>query len=154
MRAMRGKTLETVHFNRTLGAQKASSQSTVKLVLPSNKSYESKTGCNRTIATVLWVPLKKSSFCRTSGDRSGQFPNSFYFRSVQGREICIPVPGGQKLPVQMILLIFQEIIWTMGPKNFEKMSSKAPTGAGTKIHNSAPLGGKMLVKNLKTSPVL
>ena len=33
-------------------------QSTVKLVLPSNESYESKTGCNRTLATVLWVPLK------------------------------------------------------------------------------------------------
>ena len=32
-------------------------QSTVKLVLPSNESYESKTGCNRTLATVLWVPL-------------------------------------------------------------------------------------------------
>ena len=34
-------------------------QSTVKLVLPSNESYESKTGCNRTLATVLWVPLKE-----------------------------------------------------------------------------------------------
>ena len=29
----------------------------VKLVLPSNESYESKTGCNRPLATVLWVPL-------------------------------------------------------------------------------------------------
>ena len=32
-------------------------QSTVEQVLPSNESYESKTGCNRTLATVLWVPL-------------------------------------------------------------------------------------------------
>ena len=56
MRAMRGKTLETVPFNRTLA------QSTVKLVLPSNESYESKTGCNRTLATVLWVPLMNFSF--------------------------------------------------------------------------------------------
>ena len=36
-------------------------QSTVKLVLPSNESYESKTGCNRTLATVLWAPLKNNS---------------------------------------------------------------------------------------------
>ena len=36
-------------------------QSTVKLVLPSNESYESKTACNRTLATVLWVPLR---FCQ------------------------------------------------------------------------------------------
>ena len=35
-------------------------QSTVKLVLPSNESYESKTGCNRTLAIVLWVPLNFS----------------------------------------------------------------------------------------------
>ena len=32
-------------------------QSTVKRVLPSNESYESKTGCNRTLPTVFWVPL-------------------------------------------------------------------------------------------------
>ena len=32
-------------------------QSTVKQVLPSNESYESRTGCNCTLATVLWVPL-------------------------------------------------------------------------------------------------
>ena len=31
-----------------------------KLVLPSNESYESKTGCNRTLPTVLWVPLSLS----------------------------------------------------------------------------------------------
>ena len=37
-------------------------QSTVKLVLPSNESYESKKGCNRTLATVLWVPLNVSMF--------------------------------------------------------------------------------------------
>ena len=53
MRAMRGKTLETVpfqpYFEEAFG---------VKLVLPSNESYESKTGCNRTLATVLWVTLK------------------------------------------------------------------------------------------------
>ena len=38
-------------------------QSTVKRVLPSNKSYESKTSCNRTIATVLWVPLIYPHVC-------------------------------------------------------------------------------------------
>ena len=32
-------------------------QSTVKALLPSNESYESKTGCNRTLATVFWAPL-------------------------------------------------------------------------------------------------
>ena len=36
-------------------------QSTVKRVLPSNESYESKTGCNRTLATVLWVPLRNTT---------------------------------------------------------------------------------------------
>ena len=46
-------------------------QSTVKLVLPSNESYESKTGCNRTLATVLWVPLNEG----VSGVRmTGWFP--------------------------------------------------------------------------------
>ena len=38
-------------------------QSTVKRVLPSNESHESKTGCNRTLATVLWVPLSDSNCC-------------------------------------------------------------------------------------------
>ena len=53
-----GKPLKPYHFNRTLGAQKASSKyCQIKLVLPSNEIYESKTGCNRTLATVLWVPL-------------------------------------------------------------------------------------------------
>ena len=32
-------------------------QSTVKATLPNNESYESKTGCNRTPATLLWAPL-------------------------------------------------------------------------------------------------
>ena len=36
-------------------------QSTVKAALPSNESYESKTGSNRTPATVLWVPLSLSN---------------------------------------------------------------------------------------------
>ena len=48
-------------WNRTISTvlrvHKKLPQSTVKLVLPSNESYESKTGCNRTLATVLWVPL-------------------------------------------------------------------------------------------------
>ena len=50
-----GKPLKPYHFNRTLGTQKACSK--YCQVLPSNESYESKTGCNRTLATVLWVPL-------------------------------------------------------------------------------------------------
>ena len=57
MRAMRGKTLETVPFSTVLWVHKKLPQSTIKLVLPSNESYESKTGCNRTLATILWVPL-------------------------------------------------------------------------------------------------
>ena len=52
--------MKPYHFNRTL-VHKKLPQSTVKLVLPSNESYESKTGCNRTLATVLWVPLKNNS---------------------------------------------------------------------------------------------
>ena len=63
MRAMRGKALETVPFQPYFGCtQKASPQSTVKLVLPSNESYESKTGCNRTLAAVLWVLLILGNF--------------------------------------------------------------------------------------------
>ena len=48
MRAMRGKTLETVPFQPYFGCTKSFLGSIVKLVLPSNESYESKTGCNRT----------------------------------------------------------------------------------------------------------
>ena len=48
--------MKLYHFNRTLGAQKASSKY-CKPVLPSNQSYESKTGCNLTPAAVLWVAL-------------------------------------------------------------------------------------------------
>ena len=48
--------MKPYHFNRTLGAQKASSKY-CQTVLPINESYESKTGCNRTLATVFWVPL-------------------------------------------------------------------------------------------------
>ena len=57
MRAMRGKTLETVTISTVLWVHKELPQSTVKLVLPNNESYDSKTGCNRTLPTVLWVPL-------------------------------------------------------------------------------------------------
>ena len=57
IRAMRGKTLENRTISTVLWVHKKLPQSTVKLVLPSNESYESKTGCNRTLATVLWVPL-------------------------------------------------------------------------------------------------
>ena len=60
-----------LNFNRTLGAQKLP-QSTVKRVLPSNESYESKTGCNRTLATVLWVPLNKHIASQTSMVRFGE----------------------------------------------------------------------------------
>ena len=52
MRAMRGKTLETVPFQPYFGCTKSFLK-----VLPSNESYERKMGCNRTLATVLWVPL-------------------------------------------------------------------------------------------------
>ena len=55
--AMRGTCLKPHNFNRTLGAQTASKQ-----VLPSNESYESKTGCNCTLATVPWVPLSALCF--------------------------------------------------------------------------------------------
>ena len=44
----RNRTISTV-----LWVNKKFPQSTVKLELPSNESYESKTGCNRTLATVL-----------------------------------------------------------------------------------------------------
>ena len=50
MRAVRGNALETLPFQPYLGAQKKFPQSTVKLVLPSNESYESKRGCNHTPA--------------------------------------------------------------------------------------------------------
>ena len=60
IRAMRGKTLRTVPFkgiSTVLWVHQKLPQSTVSQAFPSNKSYESKTGCNRTPATVLWVPL-------------------------------------------------------------------------------------------------
>ena len=74
MRAMRGKTLETVPFQPYFGCtHRKLPQSTVKLVLPSNESYESKTGCNRTLATVLWVPLTKASHIKASHPQSSAF---------------------------------------------------------------------------------
>ena len=64
MRAMGGKALETLpfqlHFGCTENFLKALSNFTVKVTLPSNKSNESKTGCNRTPATVLWVLIINS----------------------------------------------------------------------------------------------
>ena len=57
MRAIRGDALETVSFQPYFWVHRKLPQSTVKLVLASNESYESKTGCNRTLATILWVPL-------------------------------------------------------------------------------------------------
>ena len=59
---MRGKTLQTIPFkdiSTVLWVHQKLPQSTVSQALPSNKSYESKAGCNRTPATVLWVPLIK-----------------------------------------------------------------------------------------------
>ena len=60
IRAMRGKTLQTVPFkgiSTVLWVHQKLPQSTVSYAFPSNESYESKAGCNRTPATVLWVPL-------------------------------------------------------------------------------------------------
>ena len=65
IRAMRGKTLQTVPFkgiSTVLWVHQKLPQSTVSQAFPSNKSYESKAGCNRTPATVLWVPLIQASF--------------------------------------------------------------------------------------------
>ena len=55
-----------LYISTVLWVHKKLPQSTVKLVLPSNKSYESKTGCNRTLATVLWVPLTLSSWGKST----------------------------------------------------------------------------------------
>ena len=60
IRAMRGKTLQTVPFkgiSTVLWVHQKLPQSTFSQAFRSNKSYESKAGCNRTPATVLWVPL-------------------------------------------------------------------------------------------------
>ena len=60
IRATRGTTLQTVPFkgiSTVLWVYQKLPQSTVSQAFPSNKSYESKAGCNRTPATVLWVPL-------------------------------------------------------------------------------------------------
>ena len=65
IRAMRGKTLQTVPFkgiSTILWVHQKLPQSTVSQAFPSNKSYESKAVCNRTPATVLWVPLSKPIF--------------------------------------------------------------------------------------------
>ena len=61
IRAMRGKTLQTAPFkgiSTVLWVHQKLPQSTVSQAFQSNKSYESKAGCNRTPATVLWVPLR------------------------------------------------------------------------------------------------
>ena len=58
MRAMRGNTLEAVPFQPYFGLHRKLPQSTGKPVLPSNESYESETGCNCILATVLWVGLR------------------------------------------------------------------------------------------------
>ena len=52
-----GKPLKPYHFNRTLGAQKASSKYCQTSTAKQRELWESKTGWNRTLATVLWVPL-------------------------------------------------------------------------------------------------
>ena len=65
IRAMIGKTLQTVPFkgiSTVLWVHHKLPQSTVSQAFPSNKSYESKAGCNRTPATVLWVPLINARF--------------------------------------------------------------------------------------------
>ena len=62
IRGMRGKSLQTVPFqgiSTVLWVHQKLPQSTVGQAFPSNKSYESKAGCNRTPATVLWVPLEQ-----------------------------------------------------------------------------------------------
>ena len=56
MRAMRGNALETT-VSTVLWVQRRLPQSTVRQVVPGNESHESETGCSRTLATVLWVPL-------------------------------------------------------------------------------------------------
>ena len=62
IRAMRGKTLQTVPFkgiSTVLWVHQKLPQSTVSQAFPSNQSYESKAGCNRTPATVLWAPAPR-----------------------------------------------------------------------------------------------
>ena len=65
IRAMRGKTLQTVPFkgiSTVIWVHQRLPRSTVSQAFSSNKSYESKAGCNRTPATVLWVPLIMGCF--------------------------------------------------------------------------------------------
>ena len=72
IRAMRGKTLQTVPFkgiSTVLWVHQKLPQSTVSRPFPGNTSYESKTGCNRTPATVLWVPLNLARGPRTLWNR-------------------------------------------------------------------------------------
>ena len=82
IRAMRGKTLQIVPFkgiSTVLWVHQKLPQSTVSQAFPSNKSYESKAGCNRTPATVLWAPLIGEKLRLSRG-----FPNqggvSHFFR--------------------------------------------------------------------------
>ena len=56
---------ETVPFQPYFGCTKSFLKVLSKLALPSNESYESKTGCNRTLATVLWAPLSLKRFLGT-----------------------------------------------------------------------------------------
>ena len=53
--------IRVTKISTVLWVHKKLPQSTVKPILPINESYESKTGCNRTLPTVLWVPLKTLS---------------------------------------------------------------------------------------------
>ena len=59
-RAMRGDALETCH-STVLWVHRKLPQITVKPALPSNESYERKTGRKYILATVLWVPLNAVS---------------------------------------------------------------------------------------------
>ena len=74
--------LKGTHWVLSPWVHKKLPQSTVKLVLPSNESYEGKTGCNRTLATVLWVPLSLKPYSPK--------PYSARFRYVSGGRNLLP----------------------------------------------------------------
>ena len=81
-------------------------QSTVRQVLPSNESYESKASCNRTPATVLGVPLiltqKNVSLVPTSFCRLAALTLKFAKQVATAMTALLAKPFTQSLSVAMI----------------------------------------------------
>ena len=67
MRAMRGNALETVPIQPYFGCTESFLKVLSEQYFQATRAMRAKTGCNRTLATVLWVPLR-SVFVKIFGE--------------------------------------------------------------------------------------